>query len=47
MNCRIQFPKLPGLRLWMYTTHGPRKRHTKPSPDVKLAIHPDDAFSIL
>ncbi len=47
MNCRTHAPKLPGLRLWIYTTPGPRNRQTNPSPDVKLATHPDVAFSML
>ena len=47
MNCLIHVPKLPGFRLWMYTTPGPRNRQTNPSPDVRLAIHPEEAFSML
>ena len=47
MNCLIQVPKPPGFLLWMKTTPGPRNRQTKPSPDVKLATHPEAAFSML
>ncbi len=47
MNCRIHAPKLPGFLLWMYTSPGPRKRQTNPSPDVTLAIQPEVAFSML
>ena len=47
MNCRTHAPNPPGFRLWMYTTPGPRNRHTNPSPEVKLATHPAAARSML
>ena len=43
----IHASKLLGFRVCIRTTPGPRKRHTRPSPDVMLEIHPLDAFSMV
>src|SRR6185503_18513731 len=47
MNRRNQAANPLGFRLWIYTTPGPRNRHTNPSPEVKLATHPEAARSML
>lgn len=44
---RIHDENDSGFRVWIYTVPGPRKRHTSPSPDVKLSIIPLEALSIL
>ena len=42
---RIQSSNAPRFLVWIYTTPGPRKRQTSPSPEVKLDMMPFDAFS--
>ena len=44
---RIHPAKLPGFRVWISTTPGPRKRHTKHSPEAMLENQPLEAFSMV